>query len=152
MKKIDLNLNYDEIRTRIEKDKNLFKPGKWAENIGVSPAIISNVHGKSKQNPSLEYIIAVARFTQKPIEYFLWGQKIGNNKIDNNFRKPQKGQDAINALLVIENINEQIFRRTVADLELIAEKLEEGAIPSPLISIPENKSLGELKTQEKDNI
>ena len=172
MKKIDLNLNYNEIRTRIEKDKNKSKPGKWAANIGVSAATISNVHGKSKQNPSLEYVIAVARFTKKTIEYFLWGEDessaadIGNisdykNKESvelfkqkekkNQFKTVEEGQDAINALLTIENINEQTFRRTVSDLKYIADKLKEGASPGPLIAVPENKPLGEF-TKEKDNI
>ena len=74
------------------------------------------------------------------------------DKINNFFKIPPKGQDAINALLEIENIDEQTFRRTVADLEFIADKLKEGATPSPLITVPENKTLEEFKIREKDNI
>lgn len=172
MKKIDLNLNYNEIRTRIEKDKNKFKPGKWAENIGVSPATISNVHGKSKQNPSLEYVIAVAKFTKKSIEYFLWGEEenseadientsdyehtelvelLKQKEKNNEFKSVGEGIDAINALLTIEKIDERTFRRAVADLKYIADKLKEGGTPGPIITVPENKPLGEL-TKEKDNI
>jgi hypothetical protein len=73
MKKIDLDLNFDSIRKRIELDKSSFKPSDWSEFIGVSSNIISNIHGKTKQNPSLEYIIAVSKATKKSIEYYLWG-------------------------------------------------------------------------------
>ena len=81
------------------------------------------------------------------------GQDIPNTKsmIKNFFRLPQKGQDAINALLKIEHIDEQTFRRTVADLEFIADKLNEGASPGPLVAVSENKTLGEL-SKEKGNI
>nr|WP_319491785.1 hypothetical protein [uncultured Desulfobacter sp.] len=70
---------------------------------------------------------------------------------NNKFKFPKKEQDAMTALWEIENIDEQIFRRTVADLEYIANKLKEGATPGPLIAVPENKTLGEL-TKEKDRI
>ena len=73
------------------------------------------------------------------------------NDKKHNFKTKNKGEDAINALLEIENIDEQTFRRTVADLEFIADKLKEGATPGPLIAVPENKTLGEL-TKEKDRI
>nr|WP_319495135.1 hypothetical protein [uncultured Desulfobacter sp.] len=151
MKKINVSLNFDEIRARIEEFKKDIKPGIWANKLGVSINVVSNIHGKTKQKPSLEYIIAVSQITGKSVDYFLWGEQIGNNEINNNFKIPQKGQDAINALLKIENIDEQTFRRTVADLEFIADKLKEGATPSPLIAVPENKTLGEL-TEEKDHI
>jgi len=72
------------------------------------------------------------------------------NEEKHNFKTTNKGKDAINALLEIEKIDEQTFRRTVADLEFIADKLKEGATPGPLIAIPENKILGEL-IKEKDN-
>ena len=75
MKKIDLKLDFDAIRSRIELDKNKHKRGSWAKNVGVSSGIVTNVHGKTKQNPSLEYIISVAKYTGKSIEYYLWGNK-----------------------------------------------------------------------------
>nr|WP_319490254.1 helix-turn-helix transcriptional regulator [uncultured Desulfobacter sp.] len=74
-----------------------------------------------------------------------------SNDKKHNFKTTNKGKDAINALLEIEKIDEQTFRRTVADLEFIADKLKEGATPGPLIAATENKILGEL-TKEKDNI
>ena len=83
MKKIDLQLNFDAIRERIELEKKCFKPGAWAEMVGVSVNVVSNVHGKTKQNPSLEYIIAVAKVTGKSVDYFLWGTES---------EKPQKNE------------------------------------------------------------
>jgi transcriptional regulator with XRE-family HTH domain len=151
MKKINVSLNFDAIRERIEEYKKDIRPGVWADRLGVSVNVVSNIHGKTRQKPSLEYIIAVSQITGKSVDYFLWGKEIGNDKVNNNFKIPQKGQDAINALLEIENIDEQTFRRTVADLEFIATKLKEGATPSPLIEIPENKTLEQL-TKEKDRI
>ena len=73
------------------------------------------------------------------------------NDENNNFKDTIRGQNAIKALLGIENLDEQTFRRTVTDLEFIEDKLKEGATPGPLITIPENKTLGQL-TKEKDNI
>lgn len=79
---IDLSLNYDEIRTRIEMDMCPYKKIDWAKKVGVSQSLISNVHknrGKSsdKISPSLEYIVAVARFTGKPVEWYLYGTPVG---------------------------------------------------------------------------
>ena len=74
MKIFDLELNFDEIRERIEIDKSQYKAVRWAEFLKVSESLISNVHAKKKkQNPPLPYIIAVARFTGKPVEYYLYG-------------------------------------------------------------------------------
>lgn len=74
MKIIDLSLDYDQIRKRIEIDKAQYKVAKWAEITGNSRNVISNIHGKSgKHKPSLQYIIAVAKATGKPIEWYLYG-------------------------------------------------------------------------------
>jgi transcriptional regulator with XRE-family HTH domain len=74
MKIIELNLNFDEIRKRIELDKAHYKVGKWAEFTGMSISSISNIHGKKgRVKPSIEYVIAVAKFTGKPIEWYLYG-------------------------------------------------------------------------------
>jgi hypothetical protein len=76
MKKIDLQLEFNKIRERIEIDKAPYKPGKWAQLIGVSKTLVSNIHGRSKrQNPSLPYVFAVSRFTEKPIEWYLYGSR-----------------------------------------------------------------------------
>ena len=75
MNKFELRLDFDEIRNRIELDMSKIKPGEWAKAIGISKSLISNVHGGSKrQNPPLPYIIAVARHTGKPVEWYLYGE------------------------------------------------------------------------------
>ena len=76
MKLIDLSLDYNEIRKRIEIDKAHYKAGEWAKLTGASKNVISNIHGRSgRHNPSLPYIIAVARVTGKPIEWYLYGKQ-----------------------------------------------------------------------------
>jgi hypothetical protein len=79
-KYIDLGLNYNEIRDRIEEDMIHFKKYIWAVNVKVSQSLISKVHkkpdkGNERTNPSLEYVIAVANFTGRPIEWYLYGCK-----------------------------------------------------------------------------
>jgi hypothetical protein len=82
MKKINLGLNFNEIIDRIEKEMSIqgLKPSQWAAKVGVKINLISNIHGKTRQIPSLEYIIAVARATKKPVEYYLYGENINNEK------------------------------------------------------------------------
>ncbi len=75
MKKFDLSLNYDDIRIRLEDAMSGYKPAQWAKYIGVSVNIIANIHGKVKQPPSLQYIIAVARKTGRPVEWYLYGEE-----------------------------------------------------------------------------
>ena len=69
-------LNYDEIRRRIELDKNEYsKTSKdWAIYIGVEESAVSNFHRKKDpRKPSFEYVLAVAYKTQKPAEWYLYG-------------------------------------------------------------------------------
>lgn len=96
MSKIDLQLNFDEIIKRIELDKDPYKPSEWADKVGVAKNIISNVHGKIKQKPSLEYIVAVSKATGKPVDYYLWGKE---------FNKPQSIENDSDNLtkLIIEH-------------------------------------------------
>jgi transcriptional regulator with XRE-family HTH domain len=76
MKKIDLHLDYAEIKCRIEADKDQYGVGEWAKMVGVSIATVSNIHGKkAKVKPSIGYIVAVARVIGKPIEWYLYGEK-----------------------------------------------------------------------------
>jgi len=47
----------------------------WADKIGVKINVVSNIHSaKARQNPSLNYILAVSLATRKPMDYFLWGR------------------------------------------------------------------------------
>ena len=73
MKKEEPSLNYDKIRERIEKEKKKYKRGEWSKLLGISSATISNIHGKTRQKPSFEYVASAARLIGKPIEYFLYG-------------------------------------------------------------------------------
>jgi len=143
-------LDFDAIKIRIEEFKDRFRPSEWARMVGVSANVVSNIHGKTGQKPSMEYIVYVSMATGKSIDYFLLGREPESNK-NYNFKIPKEGDDAINALLEIEQISEQTFCRTVADIKYIARKLKEGATPGPLITVSENKALGEL-TKEKDRI
>jgi hypothetical protein len=82
MKKLELNLNYSEIKTRIEADKAQYKVKKWAELVGSSIATISNIHGKKgKVKPSIEYIVAVSRATGKPVEWYLYGEEKNGQRV-----------------------------------------------------------------------
>lgn len=49
------------------------------------------------------------------------------------FKTPEKGLSANQALLKIEKLDERLFWRTVADLEYMAKKLEQGIKPEPLL-------------------
>jgi hypothetical protein len=81
MSKIDLDLNFAEIRRRIEEEKGQTKPLVWATKVGVKKNVVTNVHGKTQQKPSLEYIVAVARATFKPIEWYLYGSPASNLRV-----------------------------------------------------------------------
>jgi FtsZ-binding cell division protein ZapB len=85
MKKINLKLNFKEIVSRIDNEIKYqeLKPAEWAAKVGVTTNIVSNIHGKTGQNPSLEYIIAVSRATGKSIEYYLYGNDLYKNTDDN---------------------------------------------------------------------
>ncbi len=52
-----------------------YRRSAWAEKVGVTINVASNIHGaSSKQNPSLRYILAVSVATGKPMDYYLWGE------------------------------------------------------------------------------
>jgi hypothetical protein len=83
-KVIDLHLNYNEILNRIEAVKDEIYPEKktsnkkWANLVGISESLVSQLHPrkprKEIKEPSKEYIIAVARVTGKPVEWYLYGE------------------------------------------------------------------------------
>ena len=84
-KKIDLHLNFKEILRRIQTVKDEIyqekKTGnkKWANLVGISESLVSQLHPKKPRKeikePSLEYVTAVARVTEKPYEWYLYGEK-----------------------------------------------------------------------------
>lgn len=142
------NIN-NRIKT-IRQELNLTQKG-LAEIIGIKWYQIKDIEtGKTK--PSIDIVSSICENFAIDSMWLLTGKSDTNKsskqkeKINNNFKASKKGQDAINALLEIEKIDEQTFRRTVAELEFIADKLKEGGTPGPLITIPENRTLGEFET------
>lgn len=129
MSKIDLNLNFDEIEERISQDKIGIKPSAWADKIGVSRNVVTNVHGKIKQKPSLEYIVAVSKATGKSVDYYLWGSETEEQSeaklIDVNkkeldiFRNKERALELIKQLSTIENLNPQMFEMVGQQIEAV---------------------------------
>ena len=75
MKKFHINIDYNKVLQRIEKEKEGYSRTEWANKVGVRINVVSNIHGaNAKQNPSLNYILAVSVATRKPMDYFLWGR------------------------------------------------------------------------------
>lgn len=128
---LELNLNFNEIRKRIELDKNQYKPGAWANKVGVSVNVVSNIHGKTQQKPSLEYIIAVSIATGKSVDYYLWGKgQEQNNQMDyyysdaqkiitehqaliKRFKDPKVGKDANKWLIDIQDSDSYLFAKAI---------------------------------------
>jgi transcriptional regulator with XRE-family HTH domain len=74
MEKIHVPIDFNAVTRRIEKEMKGYKRSAWAEKVGVTINVVSNIHGaSSKQNPSLKYILAVSVATGKPMDYYLWG-------------------------------------------------------------------------------
>lgn len=129
MKKIDLQLEFESIRERIEEYKNQHKPGVWAELVGVSGSVVSNVHGKAQQKPSLEYIVAVSKATGRSVDYYLWGSGgenqtkpksiDGNKSLLENFQNKDKALEFINRLVTIESINPKMFEMVGQQIEAV---------------------------------
>ena len=75
MKNIHIDIDYDEVLKRIEKEMEGYSRTEWANKVGLRINVVSNIHGASaRQNPSLKYILAVSVATRKPMDYFLWGR------------------------------------------------------------------------------
>ncbi len=74
MKKIYLEIDYEAVKRRLEKEMEGYSRTDWAEKVGVKINVVSNIHSaRGKQNPSLSYILAVSVATGKSMEYYLWG-------------------------------------------------------------------------------
>ena len=75
MRKIHPALDFKAITRRIEKVMAGYRRSAWAEKVGVTINVVSNIHGaSSRQNPSLNYILGVSVATGKPMDYYLWGE------------------------------------------------------------------------------
>lgn len=136
MKKIDLGLNFDEIRKRIEIDKSQYKSGEWAKKIGLSKQNISNIHGeKGKNDPSLQYIIAVARTTGKSIEWYLYGEDEPTKKETPaqppNRRSYDKNAEMANAVKYImetfssDDMEKKVFLKAFIDAVSMKDRVNE---------------------------
>ena len=109
MKQIDLKLNLEEIVERIEtlmprKKSGELACGTWADKIGVSPQIVSNVHSKTHEKrilPSTNYILAAA---------------LANPDIDIRWLLTGEGQDP-------QLSDDASLARLISILELIAGAL-----------------------------
>lgn len=78
MKKFHIPIDFEAVTRRIEKEMKGYRRTAWAEKVGVTINVVSNIHGAgSKQNPSLNYILAVSVATGKPMDYYLWGEESG---------------------------------------------------------------------------
>lgn len=167
MKKIDLQLNFSAIRQRIENQKMHYKPGVWADMVGVSKSVVSNVHGTTKQNPSLEYIIAVSRATGRSVDHYLWGDPSEqNNRKDSEppdsatqkiitdhqnlikkFEDPVQGIDVNQKLIDLQNTNRSLFKSAIqsivgywdAAMEIKASKLGNYSAPGSATSQKEDR-------------
>ncbi|GAB6909640.1 hypothetical protein DESC_810071 [Desulfosarcina cetonica] len=75
MKKYMVDINFYEVLERIEREMEGYSRTEWANKVGVRINVVSNIHGaNARQNPSLNYILAVSVATRKPMDYFLWGR------------------------------------------------------------------------------
>jgi Helix-turn-helix len=74
MKKSHIDLDFNKVLQRIEKEMEGSSRTDWAKKVGVRINVVSNIHGaNASQHPSLNYILAVSVATRKPMDYFLWG-------------------------------------------------------------------------------
>ncbi|MCG8640590.1 MAG: hypothetical protein MI862_12695 [Desulfobacterales bacterium] len=144
MSKIDLKLDFDAILGRINLDKKGLKPSVWADMLGVSRNIVTNVHGKIKQKPSLEYIVAVSKATGKSVDYYLWGMKEDNGPVAdfgqdfqfiNQFTDRNYAKSVIRDLLKLDQLDSNGLEETHDfirfKMDKAESKKEKGALKAP---------------------
>ncbi len=151
---MDLQLNFEDIRRRIETERNAYKHGSWAKFVGVPSNIVSNIHGKVQQKPSFPYIISVARATGKSVDYYLWGddsEEGQKNIAPNNvikvvtehqdlvkrFKNPEKAKEFNEDLLILEEVDQDGFDEVH---EIVKRKIErKGKVPKKELKTPAQK-------------
>ena len=75
MKNAYVDIDFNEVLQRIEKEMEGYFRTEWANKVGVKINVVSNIHGaNASQKPSLNYILAVSMATRKPMDYLLWGR------------------------------------------------------------------------------
>ncbi|WP_020586571.1 helix-turn-helix domain-containing protein [Desulfobacter curvatus] len=142
-----MSLNERLKNTRKKANKT---QAELAKMLDISENTIKRYEKDASKIP-VSVVSKIALLCNEDEIWLFTGKTNSNNQTQIKFKSQNEGNAAINALLEIENINEQTFLRAVADLKFIAGKLKDGATPGPLITISENKTLGEL-TKEKDRI
>lgn len=103
-----------------------------AKAIGKKASSINNVKRNRPVNALHLKAVEIIFGPEKVLELISENKPIDSKKTNIN------KQRAIDALSKIETINEKTYAKTIAELEYIAKKLNEGATPGPLILIPEN--------------
>jgi len=137
MSRIGLKLDFDQIRERIDNEKEGLRPSEWAQKIGVRPNVVTNIHGKTKQKPSLEYIVAVSLATGRPVDYFLFGEASSAEIKDEvtrrhadlvtQFKNKREAYLGNCDLLEIEMVSEATFNRTIGYIKGVKETLVEAS-------------------------
>ncbi len=154
MSKIDLNLDFNAIRKRIDEEKKDIKPSVWAKKVGVSRNVVTNIHGKVKQKPSLEYIVAVSIATDKSVEYYLWGrapgsqQKIKSEPLPFPFENKPRANRIIQQLAHLEQSDLAKYSRAEGYIDALADTTPAatGSASTPIINQKnKTKTYGELK-------
>jgi hypothetical protein len=166
MSKIDLQLNFDAIRERIEHQKKPYKPGVWADMVGVARNIVSNVHGKVKQTPSLEYIVAVSKATGKSVDYYLWGKQSEEKKyppadikrivvehqdLVKLFKNPKKAKAANEKLLKLEDIDPDGYDEILKIMEMKIERKESSHKKKKQTARTQTNQSDESSTKRRSN-
>ncbi|MCP3944844.1 MAG: helix-turn-helix transcriptional regulator [Desulfobacteraceae bacterium] len=165
MKKIDLQLDFDAICKRIEHHKKQHKPGVWAQMTGVSKNVVANIHGKTKQKPSLEYIIAVARAIGKPVDYLLYGkdsiqtesgEKLSSTVIEHQnlvkkFKDPEKGLKINKRLIKIEELSKAIYEKVSIQIKASYDVVVDLQDSLPWNGVERRKSEDEVEGENERN-
>ena len=61
MKNACVDIDFNEVLQRIEKEMEGYSRTEWANKVGVKINVVSNIHGaNARQKPSLNYILAVS--------------------------------------------------------------------------------------------
>lgn len=133
MKKIDLGLDFIAIREQIELDKKNYSSTVWAKETRMSKSSISNIHGKKRAvPPSLDYIVAVAAFTKKPIEWYLYGR---NNSPDFMCDWPEEHKKACKLLKeILDSSDDDTIDAIHSNLKAFRKSVKKDAIIKKLVN------------------
>lgn len=152
-KLLDLGLDFDEIRERIDAEKGDTANNIWAEYVKVSKSLISKIHpkrhGKAPQAPSLEYVITVAKKTGKPTDWYLYGKMPENQAA----YKVAETHDAYGTCAdSLDTWSQEIKDacRQVRDILLSDNDMIKEALRSNLLAFQRLKSLEEQQKAKKN--